>query len=62
MVNFGVMIGIHTNFFSTQMKSKTTMFHGLEFVVRLEVGKSPQSAIDDVRKAFLLRYLKCNCP
>jgi hypothetical protein len=30
------------------------MFDGLELVVRLEVRKPPEPAVDDVGKAFLL--------
>ena len=58
MVYLGVVIRIDTDFFSAQMESIGTMFHGFQFMVGLKVRKSPQTAVDDVRKALFLRYLK----
>ena len=58
LVYFCVVIRIDTDFFSAQMESITTMVHCFQFMMGLEVRKPPQPAIDDVRKALFLRYLK----
>lgn len=58
LINFCVVIRINANFFAAQVKRIAAMLHGLEFVVRAEVGEPPQPRIDDVGEALLLRYLK----
>lgn len=57
------MIRINANFaalllFVAAGKWKLTAGERLQFVVRLQIGPTIQAAINDVRKAFSMRYLK----
>ena len=52
------MIGVDADLLPPQVEGVGAVVDGLELVVRLEVRKPPEPAVDDVRKAFLLRDLK----
>ena len=58
MVNFGVVIRVDTNFFSSEVEGESAVLHRLQFMMGLEVWKAPQAAVNDVRETLLLGYLK----
>ena len=58
LVDFGIVIGIDADLFTSKMECKHAMLHGFQFMMRLQVWKSPEATIDDVRQAFLLRNLR----
>jgi hypothetical protein len=52
------MIRIYANIFLLGIKRKLAKRFGLELVVRLEIGPSPNTAVNNMRQALSMRDLE----
>lgn len=52
------MVGIDTDFVSFGLERVLTVLHWSELMLSVEIGPTPQLAIENVRKTLLLRNLK----
>lgn len=58
LIDFAVVVRVDADLLASEVEGVGAVVHRLQLVVGLKVGETPESAVDDVRKALLLRNLE----
>ena len=58
LIDFAVVVRVDADLLPPQVERVRAVVHRLQLVVGLEIRETPEAAVDDVRKALLLRHLR----